>query len=296
MRLRLLFTLSVLMAMAAAQLHCDPVTQYEKDGQCCNMCSPGNKMLPLSTCTDPTCESCEKNEYQDKYTRDNKCKLQSYCDPNKNFEAAVHKSTKTKTTCMCKQGFHCSSKDCMTCVQDSACGPGFQVQLKGNQMHDTVCQKCPHGTYSNESSSDGVCKKWTECKAGHYLEQSGTDISDNKCVEMERSHLIVICIIPVLLACLIGLIFYMCRNKSTYVKGTSQDCVESLTTEDEMQREAIQELRTPVENEDELSVPEMSTEDHGITENGNCVAQELGKVEVLSRQESQTQTQGFYIV
>jgi len=63
-----------------------------------------------------------------------------------------------------------------------------------------------------------------------------------------------------------------------------------------MQREATQELRTPVENEDELSVPEMSTEDHGITENGNFVAQELGKVEVLSRQESQTQTQGFFDV
>ena len=51
-----------------------------------------------------------------------------------------------------------------------------------------------------------------------------------------------------------------------------------------------------MENEDELSVPEMSTEDHGITENGNFVAQELGKVEVLSRQESQTQTQGFFDV
>ncbi|KAM4562759.1 tumor necrosis factor receptor superfamily member 5 [Odontesthes bonariensis] len=289
MHLRLLFTWSVLIAVAAAQLHCDPVTQYEKDGQCCDMCSPGNKMLPHSTCTVPACEACGKNEYQDKYTKDDKCKLQRYCDPNKNYEVAVHKSTETKTTCMCKQGFHCSSRDCMTCVQDSACGPGFQVQLKGNQTHDTVCQECPHGTYSNESSRDGVCKKWTECEAGYHVEQSGTDISDNQCAEMERSHLIVICI-PVLIACLFvaGFIFYLCRNKSTYVKGTAKGCVDCLTTEDELQRVATQELRTPVENEDELSVPEMSTEDHGITENGNFVAQELGKAEVLSRQESQT--------
>lgn len=47
--------------------------------------------------------------------------------------------------------------------------------------------------------------------------------------------------------------------------------------------------RAPEENEDEPS-QEMSTADVLLTERGNYVTQENGKSEILSRQESQTQT------
>lgn len=47
--------------------------------------------------------------------------------------------------------------------------------------------------------------------------------------------------------------------------------------------------RAPEENEDEPS-QELSTTDVLLTDKGNFVTQENGKTEILSRQESQTQT------
>lgn len=61
----------------------------------------------------------------------------------------------------------------------------------------------------------------------------------------------------------------------------------SLPTMQSSQEETIS--RTPVEDDDELS-QENSTVDVALTERGNFVTQENGKSEVLSRQESQTQT------
>lgn len=49
--------------------------------------------------------------------------------------------------------------------------------------------------------------------------------------------------------------------------------------------------RTPEENvHDPSQEMQDSLSDVGLTENGQCVVQENGKAELLSRQESQTQT------
>ncbi|XP_041802588.1 tumor necrosis factor receptor superfamily member 5 isoform X2 [Chelmon rostratus] len=320
LRLRMTITMMVMMMMmmwaftslAAAQ--CDPQTQYARGGECCKMCGPGTSMSSLGTCLEPQCQECRENEYQDKYTRESKCQLQPYCDRNTNFQAADH-DTKKRTTCICKVGFHCSGEECMICVPHSTCGPGHGVHSKGNHTHDTVCQNCPDGTYSDEDSLDGICKKWTECEKGQHIQHIGTDVSDAIC-ETSRTHLTVI--LAVLFAVFVvftaGFMFWRCKDKQDNAKG--KGCVESclgetheplkeatglITTPTEpvdeeyctsgsmpesSQDEGFQ--RTPEENEDEPS-QEMS-HDVLLTENGKIVTQENGKAEVLSRQESQTQT------
>ncbi|CAG6021895.1 unnamed protein product [Menidia menidia] len=287
MRVFLTLTMCLFMATAAAQHHCDSETQYEKDGVCCKMCGPGYKMRNLGTCDEPLCDPCAENEYQDKYTKEDKCERQPYCDPNKNFASPVHQNTK-KTTCVCKEGFYCSTKECLFCIEHSTCTPGSGVQIKGSQTSDTVCQKCPEGTYSNETSKEAVCNKWTECDSGYEIYQQGTDKSDNTCV-YRRTHIALYCIIALLLLGAVAAVILLYRKKSGYVTGTAKGFMERLNNEDEKTPDVrIPVIRMPVENEDELSVPEMSTEDHGATLNGNYVAQEFGKAEVVSRQESQT--------
>uniref|UniRef100_A0A8C6NLJ1 TNFR-Cys domain-containing protein n=1 Tax=Nothobranchius furzeri TaxID=105023 RepID=A0A8C6NLJ1_NOTFU len=144
---------------ASSQL-CDPQTQYPRDGQCCSMCPPGTRMQSSSSCLDAVCDPCGTNEYQDKYTTDSKCKRQPYCDPNTNFESPVEQSMTVKTICMCKDGFHCSGKECITCTKHSTCQPGYEVVSEGSQTSDTICRPCPSGTFFSPTSRK--CEKWTE--------------------------------------------------------------------------------------------------------------------------------------
>lgn len=44
---------------------------------------PGTRMKQNTDCKDPTCEQCGDLEYQDGYTKENKCKPQPICDTSK---------------------------------------------------------------------------------------------------------------------------------------------------------------------------------------------------------------------
>ncbi|KAF6737077.1 Tumor necrosis factor receptor superfamily member 5 [Oryzias melastigma] len=271
----------VFVVVDAQDLHCDPHTQFEKNGECCQMCPPGNRMHPDSGCNDPVCVPCIKGEYQDKYNTENTCRNQPYCDPNKNFKIPVNLETTVKYVCSCKDGFHCSTADCITCVAHTPCAVGFGVQTKGSHASDTVCEKCPDGTFSNESSTEDACRKWTECGAGYYAEKVGTDRSDNICAH-SRVHVIAIVLgVLSLVAVVVGVILCrLYRGRSGSMSAKEPTCVECLGPQEYRPTPIIQEeTKTPVENDD-----------IGITENGNCVAQEDGNAIKLSRQESQMDT------
>ncbi|XP_022618887.1 tumor necrosis factor receptor superfamily member 5-like [Seriola dumerili] len=305
MRLLLGMMICASMGMTAAQPRCDPLTQYVVDGQCCKMCSPGNHMLSSRSCQEPQCKECGENEYQDKYTTDSKCQRQPYCDANKNFRAATNDNKKKRITCMCKVGFHCSSDACITCVPHTTCKPGHGALSIGNQTHDTVCQKCPEGSFSNEDSWSSDCKKWKECKNG---QQKGTDISDNVCVETSRQHIVVGAVVAGVILILAGVIFGCTGDARRKVKGCVASCHGErwevpretripVTPDDDTDKEPMfpvrqlsqeeSSTRTPEENLDELSAE--GSMDPNRTENGNYVGQEMGKTETLSRQESQTE-------
>uniref|UniRef100_A0AAX7V9T9 TNFR-Cys domain-containing protein n=1 Tax=Astatotilapia calliptera TaxID=8154 RepID=A0AAX7V9T9_ASTCA len=153
--------------MTVAQASCDPETQYEKDGQCCLMCKPGTSMS-TEDCKNPQCQPCLDNHYQDKYTTKNKCLQQPYCDRNKNFEAQVPKSKTERSICKCKVGFHCSSEECITCVEHTVCQPGYRAKVIGTNILDTECEQCPDGTFNNNASWYAQCRKWTEQKRREF--------------------------------------------------------------------------------------------------------------------------------
>nr|AGM16418.1 CD40 [Lutjanus sanguineus] len=304
---------ALMVVMTAAQPQCDPLTQYEMDGHCCKMCGPGFSMSSLSTCWDPQCQDCGEDDYQDKYTKQPKCERRPYCDSNLNFETPVH-DKKKRTICTCKVGFHCSTEQCITCNPHSPCKPGYGAKSKGDHLRDTVCEKCPNGTFSSETSLDGVCQKWTECGHGQRIERSGTDTSDNICVGTQRTHVVVLAVvIPlIVVGLLVASVIWQCRGDQHDARGQVKSCVEScmggsheplrgdtlITTPTDAQNvdeesscphemQSSQEdgfIRTPEEIEDPTDV--------GSTDRGNFVTQETGKTAVLSRQESQPHTYG----
>ncbi|XP_077371493.1 tumor necrosis factor receptor superfamily member 5 [Festucalex cinctus] len=312
---RMMTVLWAAAVIVAAELHCDLLTQHELNGKCCQKCPPGTSMSQLSTCTDPQCLQCEEDEYQDTYTTEKKCKRQPYCDPNKNFHVPEKTSKTKKSTCMCKLGFHCSSSECLTCVPHRPCEPGWEALIRGNQTHDTVCHKCPEGSFSNQTSWDSSCLTWTKCESGYVIGRSGSAQSDVVCEKNQRQHVAIVCVVLLLV---IGILLMVAvkiwrstrREGDTNEKGCGEACVRrdrdppkegliaSPTSDGDHEEATLPGVQTslaesngsgkPEENEDGLS--EAALENLHLSDKGNYVTQENGKAEVLSRQESQSMT------
>uniref|UniRef100_A0A8C5HNJ4 Tumor necrosis factor receptor superfamily member 5-like n=1 Tax=Gouania willdenowi TaxID=441366 RepID=A0A8C5HNJ4_GOUWI len=260
-----------LLTCTAAQFHCDPLTEYEIDDRCCLKCGPGTHMTTSASCEDPDCVECAENEYQETYTYATRCKRQPYCDPNRNFRTSIHSSKNTRAVCMCELGFHCSSDECLTCVPHTACEPGFGAQPKGNHSQDTVCEKCLHGTFSNENSWDGVCHKWTTCEEGYDVVEKGSDVLDNKCAGISTAMIII-------------LLVFMVVSVLTAVH-----CVEAPVAEKEQLQSEAQNGGITSPEEDQYEDGDKPSSPEGVrTENGNLVTQEDGKSDILSWPESQT--------
>uniref|UniRef100_H3D4I5 CD40 molecule, TNF receptor superfamily member 5 n=1 Tax=Tetraodon nigroviridis TaxID=99883 RepID=H3D4I5_TETNG len=181
--------------------------QYKQDGGCCKLCPPGTSMTSLGNCLEPQCQKCGDGEYQDTYSKEPKCHLQPYCDPNKNFQIPKY-NLQERSVCSCREGFHCSSSHCTSCVPHTACNPGYRVKLRGNHSKDTECERCSEGTFSQNSSQTEACQQWTECPWGWEVVQAGTDTSDQIC-GAPRTHAVVISVVVIFIVFLVvvGLIF-----------------------------------------------------------------------------------------
>ncbi|XP_074537920.1 tumor necrosis factor receptor superfamily member 5 [Halichoeres trimaculatus] len=304
-----LFMLFAFIVLASAQRRCDQDIEYEKNGECCKMCAPGTRMLRTGSCDEPRCEECGENDYQDTYTTDSKCKRQPYCDPNRNFNRTTHMSKTQETKCKCKLGFHCSSTECITCVPHTVCPPGKGATTEGSHSQDTVCEECPDGTFSNESSWSGVCKAHTKCENDYHIKEAGTSTSDNICEMNSRSH-----VIGIVLGVLCGIIFFLgiagviAYRMKGGAEGNFKEFKNCLNPTGAGEKEPLGEVKVianPAEEESMLhpeeegpmvSTPEENDDSQsldtslvlGYTFNGQPVQQDMTKTEQLSQEESQS--------
>ncbi|XP_069507462.1 tumor necrosis factor receptor superfamily member 5 isoform X2 [Ambystoma mexicanum] len=179
-----LLLLSLLQLFVVPSLACNP-NEYWKDGKCCDKCPPGQKLV--STCTEAVatkCEDCGANEFQNQWNIQKTCQPMSHCDHIAGFVQESPGSREKDAVCMCAEGRHCSSVQCETCVQDTACGPGFGVTERATKLFDTRCEKCQTGFFSNETSLTTPCYSWTRCDVQSLLEEApGSAVSDVICVE-----------------------------------------------------------------------------------------------------------------
>lgn len=284
--------------LAAADPLCDPVTQYLSNGECCQKCEPGTSMVSRD-CRNPVCKGCDKNEYMDRYNTEQMCERQPSCDLNSNFKWPESTSTTQQHQCLCKEGFHCSSVSCLTCVPHRECEPGSGASVIGGQTQDTVCEPCPDGTFSDEKSWNGTCKKRTQCTFGITPKDH-----ENEC---ERWHVIAIAVVTVLavgVAIAVALFFVKRKGKTGHELSNTPDDPKTGTYKNgdlhivdiEEKEEEHRLITNPTEDGNSIGSPYQEThypsgcpeetEDVVFTANGNVLSQD-GKEYVVSQPETQ---------
>uniref|UniRef100_A0A8C6HWQ1 Tumor necrosis factor receptor superfamily member 5 n=1 Tax=Mus spicilegus TaxID=10103 RepID=A0A8C6HWQ1_MUSSI len=148
--------------------------QYLHDGQCCDLCQPGSRLTSHCTALEKTqCHPCDSGEFSAQWNREIRCHQHRHCEPNQGLRVKKEGTAESDTVCACKEGQHCTSKDCEACAHHTPCIPGFGVMEMATETTDTVCHPCPVGFFSNQSSLFEKCYPWTRFKvpdsspAGH---------------------------------------------------------------------------------------------------------------------------------
>ncbi|XP_066546759.1 tumor necrosis factor receptor superfamily member 8 [Amia ocellicauda] len=88
----------------------------------------------------------------------------------------------------CSRGSFCASpaeNTCRMCQNHTACTPGQGVARPGNATHDTLCEPCRAGTFSNVSSASQSCQPHTDCAAlGRTVSVNGSLTQDRVCASL----------------------------------------------------------------------------------------------------------------
>ncbi|KAF7247072.1 Tumor necrosis factor receptor superfamily member 11B [Varanus komodoensis] len=162
-------------------LHYDPVVSRQL---LCDQCPPGTYVKQHCTASSKTvCAPCPEQYYADDWNSQDECQYCNAVCHELQYEKVGCSRTRNRV-CECTEGRYLELE---FCLKHTACPLGFGVVRPGTPESDTVCESCPEGYFSNETSPKAVCQKHTNCSVlGLKMVRKGDARRDNVCQE-ERS-------------------------------------------------------------------------------------------------------------
>ncbi|XP_038232426.1 tumor necrosis factor receptor superfamily member 14 isoform X4 [Dermochelys coriacea] len=161
--------------------------EYEINGECCPMCSAGNRVLKhCRESSSTTCMPCVSDTYTEHPNGLRECMRCKLCDTGARLTVKEKCTYTRNTVCGCAPGDFCrhiADGDCEMCSPSTICLPGSMVKEPGTLFSDNVCEVCPVGTFSATNMSR-ACQPWTKCEEEGMTEQkAGTATSNAVCVQ-----------------------------------------------------------------------------------------------------------------
>ncbi|XP_072888597.1 tumor necrosis factor receptor superfamily member 5-like [Hemitrygon akajei] len=108
------------------------------------------------------------------------------------------------TICEPREGYYCIDS-WQVARKHTECPPGKGVKEKGTPFKDTVCEKCPDGTFSSEASTTEECKNWTVCETLNLKQvEPGSAEADVKCEAVSNLSKVAFYVVPIILVVILG--------------------------------------------------------------------------------------------
>ncbi|XP_062889305.1 tumor necrosis factor receptor superfamily member 5-like [Mobula hypostoma] len=200
-KLAMLFSGYLILSLVLIEAsHVDDCTEweYKHNGLCCPSCEAGSRVSQHCTRqTSTECERCPDGEYADRYTGSEKCLECRSCDQEPGLQTKENCTAFHNTICEPRKGYYCIA-NCQMVRKHSECPPGEGVKEKGTPFKDTVCEKCPHGTFSSKVSTTEECKSWTVCETLKLKQvEAGNAEADVKCEEESNLKVVVAVVVAI---------------------------------------------------------------------------------------------------
>uniref|UniRef100_A0A8C5MK29 TNF receptor superfamily member 11b n=1 Tax=Leptobrachium leishanense TaxID=445787 RepID=A0A8C5MK29_9ANUR len=165
--------------------HYDPITTQHLF---CDQCPSGTYVHDDCTLDRETqCRPCPRNHYSDTWNPTYECQFCNAVCKELQYVKQECNSTHNKV-CECVEGHYLYFE---FCVAHTKCPPGYGTAQAGTPETDSVCKKCPKGTFSDVTSAYAVCQPHTDCeKQGLRTKTTGDYENDAVCEEnaQESTH------------------------------------------------------------------------------------------------------------
>uniref|UniRef100_A0A8C9TL27 TNFR-Cys domain-containing protein n=1 Tax=Scleropages formosus TaxID=113540 RepID=A0A8C9TL27_SCLFO len=160
--------------------------EYEIDGRCCPMCTPGYHVIEHCTASDMTlCRPCPESTFTDKPHGRRICNPCTTCNHGLGLKTVKECKPFSDAVCGVLEGNYCTDPykgGCRAAQKHTTCKPGHFIKHPGTDSKDTVCESCPENSYSNGSSTS--CTPHTDCESeGRPTVKTGDSVSDSVCGE-----------------------------------------------------------------------------------------------------------------
>uniref|UniRef100_A0A8C9QUQ5 TNFR-Cys domain-containing protein n=1 Tax=Scleropages formosus TaxID=113540 RepID=A0A8C9QUQ5_SCLFO len=189
---------------------CSPCdrAEYETNGECCPMCSPGK--LHCTEFTSTSCVPCIGATFTNRPNGLSYCFPCAVCDQGLGLKTMTECTASSDTVCGVLEGNYCTDPYEGGCLEKYC----LCFTVIGTHSNDTVCENCPENSFSDGSST--FCTPHTDCKANRLpTVKAGDSVSDAECGE--RSQIPVIVAIIALVCYLVVIIreIYKCKYQKT---------------------------------------------------------------------------------
>ncbi|XP_067869366.1 tumor necrosis factor receptor superfamily member 16-like [Heterodontus francisci] len=163
-----------------AEQHCQS-EQYTTDGKCCSECPPGEGVVTPCGDEDTKCQQCmDSVSYSDVPSHTEPCKPCTHCLFTRTI--AIPCMDNFDTSCICMDGYYENPDDVGgECLQCQLCKEGHGVLEQCTDQQNTVCEKCPAETYSDQESSVDPCLPCMVCEDNEVMSSECTPIKDASC-------------------------------------------------------------------------------------------------------------------
>ncbi|XP_047216313.1 tumor necrosis factor receptor superfamily member 11B-like isoform X2 [Girardinichthys multiradiatus] len=154
----------------------DPVTSQVRS---CDQCPPGTSVKRHCTAETPTeCQPCPERHFAENWHWGDMCQYCTSVCKERQLVKQQCNSTHDQL-CECELGYHLVVE---FCIAHSTCPPGYGVKALGTPESDTLCERCPDGSFSAGSSSTEPCQLHRNCgDFGMKTLKRGTSTSDSLC-------------------------------------------------------------------------------------------------------------------
>ncbi|KFV44481.1 Tumor necrosis factor receptor superfamily member 8, partial [Tyto alba] len=176
---------------------CDTLENWfydETSRSCCYQCPSGyvkKKRCPRDP--DEDCMRCGPEQYVNEEHQKPQCDACVSCAKESDLVEKEPCSFNSSRVCECRPGLFCQTSavnTCMRCQRHTACKPGFGVKVRGTSTDDVICEECPSGTFSDQTSSTDICKPHTNCaKLNKVALQDGNATHDQVCLDQLPTYL-----------------------------------------------------------------------------------------------------------
>ncbi|KAK2810757.1 hypothetical protein Q5P01_000355 [Channa striata] len=175
---------------------CKPhIPEYLTETGCCPRCSVGSRVKTDCKESRPTsCLPCLEGTYMNKPSGLKYCFSCTNCDEGSGLKKKKSCRTTSDTVCEPLDGFYCvdsTENSCARANQHRRCEPGQYVSSKGTASSDTLCSRCPDGTFSDGTST--ICQPHTQCESKNLLlKRPGNVSTDAECGEHSLNVTIIV--------------------------------------------------------------------------------------------------------